>query len=147
MHLHDWRKGAVLCPACEKIGVVGCEICILISADVVAPDRKPAHRGGVAGGNYALQSVSLRVIRLIISGPAGRERTGAVEAAAGEEDSILAKDAGNGFVVLDAIAILHFQGGPASSVGSRRRNVWGGIVEVYRFAVIGFETANGGFER
>ena len=54
MHLHDRGKGAVLCPAHEEISVIGCEICILVTTNIVAPNRKSAHCSRNAGSDYAL---------------------------------------------------------------------------------------------
>src|SRR5438477_7370611 len=101
MHLHDRRECSVLRPAHEKIGMVGSEIRILVTANIMSPNRKPAHRGGIAGRDHALQSIGLAVIRLVVPGPAGWIRAGTIETTSGEENSISTENARNGFVVLD----------------------------------------------
>src|SRR5437868_4403531 len=113
----------------------------------MSPNREPAHRGGVAGGDHALQTVGLAVIRLVIAWPSSGECAGSIKSAAGEKNPILAKSAGHGLVVLHCVTVLHLEPGAAVTVDGCCRNVWSSRIGVYRLTVVGFEAANRGFHR
>src|SRR2546423_1450552 len=90
MHLHDRRESTVLRPTHEKIGAVRFEIRILVTTNVMSPNRKSAHRSRVTGRHDAPEAIGLGIIRLVIPRPAGGILAGAGESAARKKNSVCA---------------------------------------------------------
>src|SRR5215472_644291 len=122
MHLHDGRKAPELRPAHEEVGRRLARVRILVSTDVVRPDRKSAHCRRLPGNDYAWQTV-VAEIWLVVSRPAAWKGLRPGKTAAGKKDSVLAQDSRNGLVILEAVAVAHFDAGAAVGIARRFRYV------------------------
>src|SRR5205823_1465446 len=111
MHLHDRRKAAELGPAHEKIRSRYGEVGVLVSADIVAPNRVTAHRRRKPGDDHAWQTVCLPEVRLVVPGPAAGKGLRAGEAAARKKEPALLQYIPDGPVILQSVTIAHFPAG------------------------------------